>query len=180
MQPGNLTTRAKRNIIRMAIFACNLVLVPYFLKQEMVNQLRYALVYLKSQKGTHQYSRHITVQTWCCKEVCPWEASLKKAWAACSMMAMDGRHPTCLQARPITSAFAFRSPGSCVKKTNHTRTHKHTKQTKPVNLLNRWPRVTLDFFVEFLVGGTTMQCFPAMELTCGSFAQAVANRAACS
>ena len=28
MQPGNLTTRAKRNIIRMAIFACNLVLVP--------------------------------------------------------------------------------------------------------------------------------------------------------
>ena len=78
MQPGNLTTRAKRNIIRMAIFACNLVLVPYFLKQEMVNQLRYALVYLKSQKCTHQYSRHITVQTWCCKEVCPWEASLKK------------------------------------------------------------------------------------------------------
>ena len=55
----------------------------------------------------------------------------KKAWAACSMMAMDGRHPTCLQARPITSAFAFRSPGSCVKRNKlhkNTQTHK-TDQT---------------------------------------------------
>lgn len=131
MQPGNLTTRAKRNIIRMAIFACNLVLVPYFLKQEMVNQLRYALVYLKSQKCTHQYSRHITVQTWCCKEVCPWEASLKKSvgsllhdgygWTASNMLAGKANHfSICLQV-----AWLMREKNKLHK---NTQTHK-TDQT---------------------------------------------------